>query len=119
VEDLNLLSRVLHMFQAASIEDGFGILIAIKKKYDEGGMKRQRHTLIPLTFKAFGMFLRVYYDQLLIAQNRTLNGRRRCVVSPSLCTSALVPSRKLHRSKPPLKLGTSQAILKCTKTRAN
>jgi vacuolar protein sorting-associated protein 35 len=52
VEDLNLLSRVLHMFQAASIEDGFGILIAIKKKYDEGGMKRQRHTLIPLTFKA-------------------------------------------------------------------
>lgn len=52
VEDLNLLSRVLHMLQAPSIEDGFGILIALKKKYDEGGVKRQRHTLIPLTFKA-------------------------------------------------------------------
>ncbi len=52
MEDLNLMSRVLHMCEAATIEDGFGILIAIKKKFDEGGLKCQRHTMIPLTFKA-------------------------------------------------------------------
>ncbi len=40
------------MCEAPTIEDGFGILIAIKKKFDEGGLKRQRHTMIPLTFKA-------------------------------------------------------------------
>jgi len=63
VEDLNLLSRALHMCEATTIEDGFGILIAVKKKFDEGGLKRQRHTMIPLTFKALRLVQEIRKQQ--------------------------------------------------------
>ncbi|KRX71357.1 Vacuolar protein sorting-associated protein 35 [Trichinella sp. T6] len=61
VEEQILISRLIHLFSADSLDVQYDILMSCKSYFTAGGAHRYRYTLVPVVFSAFDL-VRKYSD---------------------------------------------------------